>query len=211
MSRTFKIDKCPYDEGDQLYTNSDITLSPGITVLVGCNGSGKSTLLHSIEDIVKNQGLPIISYNNLSDGGSTSISESIMLNDIAMAASLMISSEGEQIATNMARFSSEVGIFLRKHKSQKEAYILIDAVDSGLSIDNISDLKQYLFHTIIDDIANTPHREVYIIVSANTYEMCIDEQCLDVRTGKYMQFKTYAEYRDFVIKSREYRDKRFEN
>lgn len=86
--------------------------------------------------------------------------------------------------------------------------MLFDAIDSGLSIDNIVDIKECLFNIILEDTTGT---DVYIIVSANTFEMCFNEQCLDVRTGKHREFKTYTSYKNFILKSREQKDRRLKN
>ena len=206
MSRTFEIPKCPYDGDERIYLHSEITLNPGVTVLAGCNGSGKTTLLGLLKDQLEDLNIPYISYSNLSDGGSTSLSKQLMYNNITKLATLAVSSEGEQVSLNVAYFASDLGKFIRKHRDDKELYILFDAIDSGLSIDNIIDIKECLFNTILED---TKGMDVYIIVSANTFEMCFNEQCLDVWTGKYREFKAYNSYKNFILKSREYKDKRY--
>ena len=89
-----------------------------------------------------------------------------------------------------------------------ERWILLDAIDSGLSVDNIVDIKEYLFKTILEDAGDTTVR---ILVSANEYEICRNEQCMDVHTGKYRTFKGYESYRKFILKSREIKNKRYEN
>lgn len=207
MSRSFRIPKCPYDLREKIYLKSDVVVNPGVTVLVGCNGSGKTTFLSFIKDELKHIGIPFISYNNCSDGGSMSLARSMMYGgDISTFATLATSSEGEQISFNVANFAAEIGRFVRSYRGVEELYILLDAIDSGLSVDNITEIKEQLFQTILSDNKGV---DIYIIVSANTFEMCLNEQCLDVRTGKYKQFKSYNAYRNFVLKSREYKDMRF--
>lgn len=208
MSRKFEIPKYPYDGEEKIYLHSEITLNPGVTVLVGCNGSGKTTLLGLIKDRLEDLNIPYISYNNVSDGGATSLSKQLMYNNITAVAALATSSEGEKISLNVAYFASDLGKFIRKHRDAKELYVLFDAIDSGLSIDNIIDIKECLFNIILED---TKGIDVYIVVSANTFEMCFNEQCLDVRTGKYQEFKTYNSYKNFILKSREYKDRRLKN
>ena len=88
-----------------------------------------------------------------------------------------------------------------------ERWILLDAIDSGLSVDNIVDIKEYLFKTILEDAGDQV--VVRIIISANEYEICRNEQCMDVHTGKYRTFKGYESYRKFILKSREIKDKRY--
>lgn len=40
--------------------------------------------------------------------------------------------------------------------------------------------------------------------------MANGEQCLDVYNGEYVTFKDYGEYKEFILKTRERKDKRYE-
>ena len=51
--------------------------------------------------------------------------------------------------------------------------------------------------------------EIYIVVSANEYEMASGEQCFDVYNGKYVKFKDYEDYRNLVMETREIKDARY--
>lgn len=84
-------------------------------------------------------------------------------------------------------------------------WLLFDAIDSGLSIDNVIDIKEYLFKTILEDAVKT-----YIIVSSNAFEFANNESCLDTHTGKYIHFENYDKYKDFILKSKEIKNKRYE-
>ena len=75
-----------------------------------------------------------------------------------------------------------------------------------MSIDNVQDVKEYLSKTILYDCQES---EVYIIVSANAYEMARGEQCFDVYSGKYVTFSDYEDYRNFVLDSRKHKDERY--
>ena len=86
-------------------------------------------------------------------------------------------------------------------------WLLLDGVDSGFSIDAIEDLKRGLFDTIFEMY---PDKEIYIIVSANEYEMARGEMCFDVVNCRYVNIKSYDRYRKIVMKSREYKDARIE-
>ena len=83
----------------------------------------------------------------------------------------------------------------------------MDAIDSGLSIDNIVDIKEYLFKTVLE---NNFGKEIYILVVAKEYEMARGENCFDVRNGKYIKFKDYENYRNFVLKSKEWKEERYD-
>lgn len=205
MSRTFEITKAPYDSNVRMYLNSKVTINPGLTVLVGCNGSGKTTLLIYIKETLKALNIPYISYDNLIDGSYMAISTHMLYNDIVSVAELATSSEGEQIYFNLGNIASDIGRFIQNNRDAAELFILLDAIDSGLSIDNILEIKEGLFKAILSD---NPDKDVYILVCANSFEMSIDAPCLDVRTGKYRTFKSYNSYRNFILKSRTYKENR---
>lgn len=204
--REFKLPRSPYEKGVILYRKSKIELKPGVNVLVGCNGCGKSTFITLIREQLEHEKIPYLNYNNLHDGGWRAKDKAMFHGDIELASYLFNSSEGEQIATNLGTYSSSIGRFCRENKEAKELWFFFDAIDSGFSIDNILDVKEFLFGSIFK--AN-PNKDIYIIVSANEYEMCNDEECFDVYRGKYIRFKTYNSYRNFIIKSRAIKDKRY--
>lgn len=232
MSRKFSIEKNYYDEGYELYKKETITINPGVTVLVGCNGTGKTTLMHQIKNQLKKECVPYISFDNLHDGGSKAISSAAFFEDFGFVATAACSSEGENIIMNIANLARRLGNFIRngedngrekrlekafekifsgdedkKQESINERWILLDAIDSGLSVDNIVEVKEDLFKTILEDYKDG---DVYIIVSANEYEMTRGEQCFDVHNGEYITFADYEEYRDFILNSRKWKDERCE-
>lgn len=207
MSRTFKLDREPYDNGI-LYLKKKVTINPGITILAGCNGSGKTTLMdYYIKPQLDKEGIPNIKYNNLYDGGNNARQSALNNHRMDMLAMLACSSEGEQIHINLGNVAEKIGRFIRSNEFASEVWFMFDAIDSGLSIDYIIDVKENLFNLIIE---TNPDKDVYIIVAANSYEMCRGEQCLDVHTGNYKTFKTYEAYRKFVLKSKEWKEKRYE-
>ena len=204
MSRFFKIDKKPYD--DIIYKKSNIEINPGVTILTGCNGYGKTTLLQTMKSTLQSSKIPVIYYSNETEGGSNAISERAFYNDYVTVATLMQSSEGEQIYINLGNIASKIGKFVHEHKKDKELWILFDAIDSGLSIDNLLEINEYLFRTILEDTIN---KEVFIICSTNTYELCRNNPCFDVYSGEYIEFKDYEEYKKYILKCREQKDKRY--
>lgn len=229
MSRKFKLQKYIHEENLILWKKRTITIDNGVTVLVGCNGIGKTSLLHYIKNQLKKEKIPCILFDNLHDGGSNARSEAAYHEDFGLLSSLMSSSEGESIVINMGILASKLRHFVEtgddgdkisklaiafakyngekteEHKESNERWIFLDAIDSGLSIDNIVDVKEYLFKTILE---NNFGKEVYILVVANEYEMARGEDCFDVRNGKYIKFKDYEDYRSFVLKSKEWKEER---
>lgn len=210
MSRRFKIERDYYDNGEMLYQKKHVTFKPGLTVLVGCNGCGKTTLMRQIrlqvEKDLKNQ--CVLNFNNEHDGGQSSIQKSLFYGDMKFVASGLTSSEGERIALNMQKIATQIGTMLQKYQNENEFWIFLDGIDSGFSVDAIVDLKRGLFDTIFE---TCPDKNIYIIVSANEYEMARDEMCFDVVSCRYVNIKSYNRYRNLVLKSREYKDARIES
>lgn len=212
MSKIFKLNKDPYDTCEILFKKKEVEIFPGVTVLVGCNGTGKTTLLSTIKRRLNYMDGPeylCIKYDNVKDGGSRAQSRAGFYGDFTTLATAMCSSEGEEITIHLGNKAREIGSMIRRHPDIKELWLLFDAIDSGLSINNIVDVKEYLFKPIIEDCAKN-NMEVYIVVSANSYEMASGEQCLDVANCKYREFKTYTAYKNFILRSAKQRESRIE-
>ncbi len=202
--RKFKINKDWNGIGVELHQKGTVTLQPGVTVLVGCNGIGKTTLIKQLIQLLEKENVPVIKFDNLRDGGANARSNALRRYDFSFAATAMQSSEGENICMNMGNFVGQVGALQRKHPDAKELFIFIDAADSGLSIDNILEIKD-VFNLILSHRGDT---EVYIVISANAYEVARGENCYDVLRCRYLKFSSYERYRQFVLKTREIKDQR---
>lgn len=215
----------PYDSGFTPTKAKEIELNTGLTVLVGCNGAGKSTLLRNIWNECKKYHIPCLVYDNLHDGGDKSIGSLMHDNDLQEVAYLISASEGECIKANFGRKSKIFAEFVEKgivndsyYKFAKifddkeeviesdDRVFLFDAVDSGLSVDSIVEFKS-LFDLILKDFKDSG-KSIYIVIAANEYELARNSECFDVNEGKYIRFKDYEEYRSFIIKSRQKKEKR---
>lgn len=214
MSRKFELWNDPYGRGFDLWGKRIIEINNGVTVLVGCNGIGKTSMLKNIESILKDNNIPVIQFNNFLDGGVNAQSEKIFTGDFNFLSESVCSSEGENIILNLCDLATKLGVFVNKdinkkdkmqEKTSNERWILFDAVDSGLSIDNIIDVKEKLLKIIIE---HKKDKDIYIIISANEYEMANSEQCFDVYNGKYITFKNYDEYKNMILESRKWKEKR---
>ncbi len=207
MSRKFTVTPDYYDEGDIIFKKKSFQINPGVTILVGCNGSGKTTLLNVIKRSIENKGLPLIYYNNLTDGGSQSRSKAAFLGDFGFLATSLYSSEGENIRLNLTNIVKRIGKCVSDNKDAKEFWFILDAIDSGFSVDNVIEIKKDLLSFVLEEEKD---KDIYFVISANEYELCKDYDCLDVTNLKYVKFPDYDSYRDFIIESREYKNKRYE-
>lgn len=207
--RKFQIEQCPFDD-EMLYATPEVEFHSGLTVLVGCNGSGKSTLLSMLKDQLQDdEDVAVLYYDNLYQGGNNAKEAAGWHDNISLLATLITSSEGEQIMINLGQTAKAIKSFVHKHASScKELWVLVDAIDSGLSIDNITAIKEMLFKAIIEDIESYACIP-YIVVSANSYEMCYGADCLDVRSGAHITFNSYDEYKDFILENGKIKETRY--
>lgn len=212
-SLTIQVEKEPYDEGIAFYTHDKVTFYPGIAVLVGCNGSGKTTLFHQIDEQLdpldrkkKDPDLLYMKYDNLREGASHGIDSACFAGNMDLVAQMVLSSEGENIRTNVGEFGARIGVQISRNPKAKRVVICMDACDSGFSIDNILDLKDF-FHFIEEQ---NPEKFVYFIISANSYEMANGEDCVEINTLKHCTFSSYDGYRSYILKTRNIKEKRYD-
>lgn len=208
MSRQFTLNNDWYGEDDfNIFKKKKITIKSGLTVLVGCNGAGKTTLLKQIEQSLKSKDIPVMLHNNKSDGERELKSRAALYGDFNIVAKLMMSSEGENIVNVMSEIARKMGDFTRRNGNSKELWFMFDAVDSGLSIDNILEIKEQLIPIVLEHDAD---KDIYFLISTNSYEFARGENCFDVINGKYIKFANYEEYRDFILNSKEQKLERYD-
>lgn len=183
-----------------------IDILPGLTVLIGCNGAGKTTILDGIEQACScKDDVLCLSYNDRSQGGSLLVDYFLMKQDSSSAASMVFASEGERIVAGIWHFVQGLGKKLQD-AAGKDVVFIFDAVDSGMSLDVISDFKAMLHRSI--EQRSFACRELYIIVAAISYGMCRGERCFDVSTWKYHENLSWDQYEKLILKSRKWKEKR---
>lgn len=222
--RRFESDTNPHESERKLFTKRAFEIQEGFTVLVGANGTGKTTTLDIIKRQLIDNDIPVLAFDNLRDGGTTGLEGMLQHGHIGEFATGIYSSEGERIVLNLGNFAqyklssfikdgvckndhNSIRRLLREMDGEKlppippERWVLFDATDSGLSIDNIIQVKRLISAVIEDGKKNG--LSIYFVVTANDYEMVAGESCFDVRLRKYVKFADYNEFRDFIIKSGE--------
>lgn len=118
--------------------------------------------------------------------------------DYGNVATSLSSSEGQKIVIRLNEFAINLGNFIRKNKDEEYIFVLIDAIDSGLSIDNIEEVKN-----LLNIVKNDCGDNLYIVVSANNYSLVEGEKCIDVKNNKEIMFSDYLEYKKFIISCKE--------
>lgn len=197
-----------YDLGIQTFLTEELSINPGITVLVGCNGYGKSTTISLIEEHCKRQNIELFQYDsaniNHTQRNMQRLLDSNQLENLAL---MVCSSEGERLTQGFCDVLLKIGAFVRDRKQDKKPFcITLDALDSGLSIDEQIEYNG-LFHTLQEDIEGL---EGYVIISTNNYELTSGLNCLDVYDGSIVRFKNYEQYKNYILKTNEIKNRRYE-
>ena len=124
------------------------------------------------------------------------------------AAAVGYSSTGEGVMKRFGNILSLIGKSVNHMKENETLFIFIDDADAGTSIDNIKDIAD-----VIDFIASDIKKcslNYYIILTANSYELCKHYQCIDANTFKHRKFRSYDAYKKYVLESRKRKDERNE-
>jgi hypothetical protein len=207
----FKISKDYYCSNIKMYEKSSVEIKPGLTILVGCNGAGKTTLIQQLKEKCEEFDIPNLSYDQRGLQSSSILMDK-MLNldgDISGLVNMYASSEGQRIRESIYYFGRDYQRFLKTvKKHQNHLFFFFDALDSGLSVDNIIEFKYDCVEPIIET-CNKANKEAYIIVPCNEYEMARGENCLILPDLIYREIKNYDAYRKIILRSRRKNDKAY--
>lgn len=175
-----------------LHKGFNLTLKPGFTALVGPNGAGKTTLLSQIKTYADQNNIPVWQYSNRREGRLMTDAAALK-NRLDFVASSLTSSEGEQVAIHFGESIKDLRKFIREASSP--VFVLLDAIDSGASIDRAKELRDF-FHLVIKTETD---REVYIIMAVNHFELARSTDCVHARTGEHITFHDYETYAGFIL------------
>ena len=218
--RKFKFPRKYYDDR-YIYKKASIEINNGVSVLIGCNGSGKSTLTYIIMEQLKELNIPVYKFDNYTDGGTRSMQGLLFNGNMDQLANMYCASEGERISINLGTEFHQIINFLDTGRTKdkfaeifghlkpietKERWIIFDAVDSGFSIDNVIDFKEYILNSLLEK-SKKMDRELYFIITANEYEMCVGLPCINIIDCKYVEINTYEDYKKQILKTRKDKDK----
>ncbi len=185
------------DDEYDLHKGFDLTLEPGYTALVGPNGAGKTTLLFQLKEYAKEHKIRVWEYSNLVDGGGFARQAYLNHGLTEQLAASIMASEGEQVAMNFSERVGDLGATVRASVASDETlFVLLDAIDSGASIDRARDIMDLFGIMYEHDISKGA--KVYVVMAVNHYELVRGADCVNVRTGDHIRFGSYEEYADFI-------------
>lgn len=209
MSITITVDTKPFDDELKLYNRKKFTFQLGINSLVGCNGSGKSTLIDCfLTSYLDKNDIEYYQHNDRRTGGYNYMDKLLFTGDMPGIAQMYMASEGERIVCALDPVFGMLRSRFNKNRG-KPYFLIFDAIDSGMSVDEIIEIREVFLNTIIPNAITEFGVDLYIVIAANNYEWCADERIhnIDITNTNEVKFKDYSEYKSFILNSRKYKDK----
>ena len=210
----------PYNDNRHFCSRKSAVFREGLTFLVGCNGIGKSTLIKDIQGQLKERGTPCLVFDNLGEEGGEGRGHHMFglhalgvkeaygekIDGMEALNDFFSLSEGEKIFKAFRSFFYKVRACIEEYRDFGELWLLFDAIDSGLSVNIIDEIKRSILPALRkmapDDM------QLYVIMSCNSYEMCNGYACFSVHKGKYVSIKTYGQFHKEVLGSWGYKVQR---
>lgn len=193
-------------ESDKRIKPKKVVINPGYTALVGPNGSGKTTFLKQIADKCREENYQVVYYDNSVDGGGNSMQRALMSSQLDLLAQMALGSEGEGIYANICELASKIGLACHNARGEKPVFILMDGIDSGMSIDKIQVVKKHLIDFAINIEKQNGNDQLYFICTANNYELAKGAAQLSVCSAKYVNLDSYSKFSRFVIANSQHKE-----
>ena len=153
-------------------------------------------------------GKPMGFHATSNDDGPGSLLLSGRDEDMTLAATMLISSEGERMAEILRKVFRWLGLQMGE-EGTREIWLMLDSVDSGLDLPTIRVVKEVL-GDVVRDAAGSGVR-VFVLMAANGYAMVEGEgTCIDVSTGRLVSFDGWDEYADFCVASDKAKSTRYD-
>lgn len=163
-----------------------------LVVLFGGNGVGKTTFLKGIKkgslEMEKSKPIKVRMYTNSQNNvakATPQISNLEILEQVMLGKEM---SEGQSIIYSFLGFMESVKKDCTDNPA-KTVVMIIDEIDSGLSVENIN-MVCHLLNEALEEYEN-----LQIFLSSNNYHFVyVYKNVLNMYTGKWTEFNTYDTY-----------------
>lgn len=176
-----------------------IEIKQRLNILVGGNGAGKTTLLEGIVDkryeMDTDRDVEIRKYSNSQDNLRVKERLNMSTSQMIVCLNAKNMSEGQSIMYSLisffAKVKEEASEFLKENKS---LVIVLDEVDSGLSVDAVNVVMHFVY-----DILNN-YDNVQFFISSNNYHFTyVQKEIVNMYTGRYKKINSYEEYFKLMV------------
>lgn len=173
------------------------------TVLIGPNGTGKSMSLKNIKHELKhNKDVSVFMYSNHQENPAPQAIPPFGDIDKDYLTAL-VSSEGESITIIFWKWLGKNIPYKNLINDTTPLWLLIDELDSGLSIDRIYEQLKALSSLVSKASMN---RDIKVIISCNSYELleCIyeltdDNDIIWIPSKTHIKLPTYKQFKKLYI------------
>ena len=174
--------KLKIENKDKRFPKGSLELEPGILNLIGCNGSGKTDLIHQI--LFAAEKLEDVVVFNMAD-----FVDSVAAQEVVQ--DTLYSSSGETAYKYVTEFIIDsLATADLKHRD-KNVLLLMDDVDTHLSIDAIRRLVMFMKYVVEEE---SKKRKLYIVMSGTNPVLAEDVESMDVTAFKKHSNVTFRRY-----------------
>ena len=178
-----------------------------VTLLFGANGVGKSSLIKGIlkqKEIKFNcdKEIKLYSYiNNEQNFRNMNKNSNLSYEDMFNPYLINKKYNADELSEGQSIIYSLQDIFelcMQIKDDSNDSVILLDEIDSGLSIDNVDYLSDKI-KEITDKYSN-----IQFIIAFNNFEFCRNfPKVFNMYNGKYITIESYEQYRNIINSNRE--------
>ena len=178
-----------------------------VTLLFGANGVGKSSLIKGIlkqKEIKFNcdKEIKLYSYiNNEQNFRNMNKNSNLSYEDMFNPYLINKKYNADELSEGQSIIYSLQDIFelcMQIKDDSNDSVILLDEIDSGLSIDNVDYLSDKI-KEITDKYSN-----IQFIITFNNFEFCRNfPKVFNMYNGKYINIESYEQYRNIINSNRE--------
>lgn len=176
-----------------------IEIKQRLNILVGGNGAGKTTLLEGIVnkryEMDADRGIEIRKYSNSQDNLRVKTNLNMSTPQMVVCMNAKSMSEGQSIVYSLISFFAKIREEAKEFsKENKSLVVVLDEVDSGLSVDAINVVMHFIY-----DILNN-HDNVQFFISSNNYHFTyVQKEIVNMYTGRYKKINSYEEYFKLMV------------